>query len=369
MVLPYTGMLIQGKEKRVVKGTHEPLVDVETFDRIQSEFKARSFNISPTPEASENVFKGKVICACCGGKMQRKRGTNHADWYFFTCISKNRLGADKCTGMYAREEDVLSAVYYQLLRATRENRIVPNYTTSGYNLTDREIELTKTYCGAVAVSFYSNIDKNGNEDNPPTITAIERFVKAGCITNVHFVLSKKSIKEAVYRVRNGVFPEGINAVVFLLYKPVGLASQDYVLNYDNPDYRELLHLVTSIDSNWKYGFDTCQSPAIYKFAPGVAIESVEFCEAARFSMYVNSRSIAFPCSFGIEDDTFSIDLKQHTLQEAWESVSFAKFRERQSKACANCVTGVCRSCGLELGLNLCGKIKGHLQWYSNPAPQ
>lgn len=169
--------------------------------------------------------------------------------------------------------------------------------------------------------------------------------------------------------RNGVFPEGINAVVFLLYKPVGLASQDYVLNYDNPDYRELLHLVTSIDSNWKYGFDTCQSPAIYKFAPGVAIESVEFCEAARFSMYVNSRSIAFPCSFGIEDDTFSIDLKQHTLQEAWESVSFAKFRERQSKACANCVTGVCRSCGLELGLNLCGKIKGHLQWYSNPAPQ
>lgn len=110
----YTGMLVQGKEKRVVKGTHEPLVDVETFDRIQSEFKARSFNISPTPEASENVFKGKVICACCGGKMQRKRGTSHADWYFFTCISKNRLGADKCTGMYAREEDVLSAVYYQL---------------------------------------------------------------------------------------------------------------------------------------------------------------------------------------------------------------------------------------------------------------
>ena len=112
----YTGMLVQGKEKRVVKGTHEPLVDVETFDRIQSEFKARSFNISPTPTADENIFKGKVICACCGGKMQRKRGTNHADWHFFTCITKNRLGADKCTGMYAREEDVLSAVYYQLKR-------------------------------------------------------------------------------------------------------------------------------------------------------------------------------------------------------------------------------------------------------------
>lgn len=110
----YTGMLVQGKEKRIVKGTHEPLVNIETFDRIQREFKARSFNIRHTPTASENIFKGKVICVCCEGKMQRKRGTNHANWYFFTCITKNRLGADKCIGMYVREEDIFSAVYYQL---------------------------------------------------------------------------------------------------------------------------------------------------------------------------------------------------------------------------------------------------------------
>lgn len=149
---------------------------------------------------------------------------------------------------------------------------------------------------------------------------------------------------------------------FLIYnKPVGLASQDYVIGYDDPDYLELLRLVTSIDCNWKYGFDTCQSPAIYKFAPGVAIESIEFCEAARFSMYINSRCIAFPCSFGIGDDIFSVNLKQHSLQEAWESESFAKFREKQTKVCANCTTGICRSCGLELGLNLCGNIKGNLQ--------
>ena len=31
---------------------------------------------------TENILKGKVICGCCGRKMQRKRGTNHADWYF-----------------------------------------------------------------------------------------------------------------------------------------------------------------------------------------------------------------------------------------------------------------------------------------------
>ena len=109
-----TGMLVQGKEKRAVAATHEPLVDTDTFDAIQRSFQAKAFNLTTNSQSTENVLKGKVICGCCGGKMQRKRGTNHADWYFFTCITKNRLGAGKCTGMYVREEDVFSAVYYQL---------------------------------------------------------------------------------------------------------------------------------------------------------------------------------------------------------------------------------------------------------------
>ncbi len=52
--------------------------------------------------------------------MQRRRGTNHADCYFFTCITKNRLGATKCTGMYAREEDIFHAIYQQLKNYVRE---------------------------------------------------------------------------------------------------------------------------------------------------------------------------------------------------------------------------------------------------------
>ncbi len=110
----YTGMLVQGKEKRVVSATHEALVDINTFDTIQKSFQEKAFNITKHGQSTENILKGKVICGCCGGKMHRKRGTNHADWYFFTCITKNRLAADKCTGMYVREEDVLHAIYYQL---------------------------------------------------------------------------------------------------------------------------------------------------------------------------------------------------------------------------------------------------------------
>jgi len=110
----YTGMLVQGKEKRVVEATHEPLVNSGTFDAIQKAFQSRAYNVVPQGQSADNILKSKVVCGCCGGKMQRKRGTNHADWYFFTCITKNRLGADKCTGMYAREEDIFNAIYCQL---------------------------------------------------------------------------------------------------------------------------------------------------------------------------------------------------------------------------------------------------------------
>lgn len=46
--------------------------------------------------------------------MQRKRGTNHADWCFFTCNTNNCLGVGKYTGMYVREENIFSAIYHQL---------------------------------------------------------------------------------------------------------------------------------------------------------------------------------------------------------------------------------------------------------------
>ncbi|MEG0835665.1 MAG: zinc ribbon domain-containing protein, partial [Christensenellaceae bacterium] len=60
--------------------------------------------------AEPNPLRGKVRCACCGGKMQRKRGSGQADWYFFICITKNRMGAEHCSGMYVREKPLMDAV-------------------------------------------------------------------------------------------------------------------------------------------------------------------------------------------------------------------------------------------------------------------
>ncbi len=119
----YTGALVQGKEKCVVEGLHPALVDIKTFGRIQAALQQRAFNLTESKKSSStpNLLKGKVICGCCGSKMQRRRGANHADWYSFTCLANNRVGVDRCTGMYVREEDIFGAIYYQLKMFVKAN--------------------------------------------------------------------------------------------------------------------------------------------------------------------------------------------------------------------------------------------------------
>ncbi|MGL4548715.1 recombinase family protein [Eubacterium aggregans] len=57
----YTGMLVQGKERRAVAATHELLVDVATFDSIQKSFRVKTFNITTNIQATPQIFKQQVI--------------------------------------------------------------------------------------------------------------------------------------------------------------------------------------------------------------------------------------------------------------------------------------------------------------------
>lgn len=75
---------------------------------------------------------------CCG----RNLPANHADWYFFACLTNNRVGADGCTGMYVREEDIFSAIYHQLNLLVKANS---NLNANYYTKTD-ELEREMAQC-------------------------------------------------------------------------------------------------------------------------------------------------------------------------------------------------------------------------------
>ena len=152
-----------------------------------------------------------------------------------------------------------------ILKSCRAYRIVPNMTTSGFLMTDNEIGLIKQYCGAVAISWYSRLI-DGKESNQETIDAVERLVKSGCTTNIHYVVSKDTINEAITRLEMDSFPKGVNAVVFILYKPVGNGVIEKVLKNTDSRIERFLSLATKVKHPYRVGFDTCFTPALLRWA-------------------------------------------------------------------------------------------------------
>ena len=63
----------------------------------------------------------------------------------FSLVSpKNRLGADKCTGMYAREEDIFNALYRQLKDYVNEHYIASSaYKQKVQEFKDQIADLTQ----------------------------------------------------------------------------------------------------------------------------------------------------------------------------------------------------------------------------------
>lgn len=220
--------------------------------------------------------------------------------------------------------------FHDILFMSRNNKVVPNYTTSGIGITDQEIAWTKRYCGAVAVSW---------QRAEHSIQAIERFVKAGCTTNIHYVLGRHTIAEAIDLLNGTIkLPDGINAIIFLLYKPVGQGYMDRVLDIaiDNENINTFAQLVPK--SKVQVGFDSCSVPMVVNLMKdSIDMVSVDTCEGARFSMYISANMVATPCSFD-QRERWGVDLHQHTISQAWNSEQFDDFRRSLRSACPSCTT-------------------------------
>lgn len=213
----------------------------------------------------------------------------------------------------------------EILKICRENNIVPNYTTSGYNLTDEQIELTKKYCGAAAVSWYRS---------EYTINAINRFVAAGVKTNIHYVLNTDTIDEALDLLQNEGFPSGINAVVFLSHKPVGLGEKAKCLAPDDPRLLELYGFIKK-GKKFKMGVDGSLVVGMINSGIKFNMKFLDSCEATRITCYIDAEMKLRPCSFDM-DESHSLNLRKMTIHEAWHSQVFNSIREKMKSACPNC---------------------------------
>lgn len=241
--------------------------------------------------------------------------------------------------------------FREILKICRENNIVPNFTTSGLGMTTELANLCKEYCGAVAVSWYRS---------EYTLRAINMLIEAGVKTNIHYVLSKDTVSEAVERLKNKGFPKGINAIVFLLHKPVGLGTREKMISIDNKGFGELIKYIGSDDLLYKIGFDSCTIPALINQSGNINLDSLDTCEGARWSAYVTADFKMLPCSFDNEERRWEVDLNTHTVKEAWNSEQFEEFRNHFRNSCPdcrkrkNCMGG----CPIRPEIVLCEKVVG-----------
>jgi radical SAM protein with 4Fe4S-binding SPASM domain len=238
---------------------------------------------------------------------------------------------DECSGrvfqiaLGGRGDPDMHEEFEEILAYSRMNGIVPNLTTSGYCLTKEKAEIIKRYCGAAAVSWYRT---------KYTSKAIKMLLEAGVKTNIHFVLSNSTIEEAILMIKSGI-PKGVNRLILLLFKPVGLGSSEEVLSPEDQKVKELFSLFKDKRVCNLAGFDSCSVPAMICHSKGIAPESYDGCEAARFSAYISSDMIMLPCSFD-QDHRWAVDIRDKKIEAAWNRKEFSDFREQLRSACKNC---------------------------------
>ena len=216
--------------------------------------------------------------------------------------------------------------FEEILKICCENQLVPNFTTSGYGMTLEIASLCKQYCGAVAVSWYRS---------QYTLSAIQMLLNAGVKTNIHYVLGRNSVDEAIDRLKYNDFPAGINAVIFLLHKPAGQGSRDNVLACDDP---RVAAFFSEVDRPhpFKVGLDSCSVPGAIHFCKSILPESLDTCEGGRFSCYIGADMVMVPCSFD-QERQYAVSLRDKSIEAVWNSETFNAFRSHLQLTCPNCV--------------------------------
>ena len=243
----------------------------------------------------------------------------------FERIAKESSGLVNQFALGGRGDPDQHENFKEILEISRKFDIVPNFTTSGFGLTDELIDLCKEFCGAVAVSWYRS---------EYTLSAINRLIDAGVRTNIHYVLGNNSINEAISHLENDDFPERINAVIFLLHKPAGQGMVSNVLKFSDPKVRTFFKLLEK-PHKFKVGLDSCSVPGVINFCTEIMPESLDTCEGGRFSCYISPDMKMTPCSFD-QEKRFYVDLKNSSIKDAWNSEKFEEFRNRMRNSCTAC---------------------------------
>ena len=243
--------------------------------------------------------------------------------------------------------------FLKMMEYSRYIGIVPNFTLSGIDLTDRLADKISRLVGALAVSAYQT-DKNVCYDT------VKQFTDLGVKqTNIHIMVCDENI-DFVYEVLNDKLTDdrlkNMNAIVFLGVKPKGRAKEGFT-SLSTAKYRKLIDFC--FKKKIAIGFDSCSAP---KFEEAVKhmklskkdksnlVASSESCESSLFSSYINTSGEYWHCSFSEkEDGQKCVNVLNHDdFLDVWYSKEVKAFR---NKSIASMKNG-CRYCHVFPSINV-----------------
>ncbi len=217
---------------------------------------------------------------------------------------------------------------FEYCRANEHNRVVPNVTINGWNLTPDKAQRLASSCGAVAVSHY---------DDDVCFNAVQLLADYGVTqVNIHQLLCEESFED-VKRLFNALHKElrlrRIHAVILLSLKRKGRGVGFTPLSVEK--FCSLV--IDAMCRQIPLGFDSCTAPkflAVVRDDPRqTAFQTLaEPCESTLFSAYINVDGKFFPCSFIENEKEWREDMDvlrcRNFLHEVWFHPSTQAFREK-----------------------------------------
>lgn len=340
--------------------TNRPNMTLENYKKIIDQSKGRLFEIAlggaGDPDMHEN-FEAVLKYTCDNGIVPNFTTSGLGMTPEKAKLCKQYCGA-VAVSQYSRLDNILPELAVRRIHTEKNKKVyksiedIPVVFTLGNINSDCVWDEPEYKINGLSYSwdelhhmYYSDKPQEyeyyrvyNEKQNPNyTMKAIKMLLDAGVKTNIHYVLSNTTIDEAFIRLKYNGFPKGINAVVFLLHKPIGLGTEDDVLDINDKRVKEFFELVDKGDFPFKIGFDSCSIPGVLKWSRHIDTCSIDTCEGSRFSMYIDAQMIALPCSFDNQDKKFAVQLSDDIfIEDAWNSEQFEKFRKSLRNSCPNC---------------------------------
>lgn len=282
---------------------------------------------------NENYFSHGVLVHNCY-KSNTPNGKNMSFDTFKAIIDK----IPKVLGQVAFGADSMATSnpdLWKMMAYCREIGIIPNLTVA--DVSDEVAANLKKYCGAVAVSRYS--DKNVCYDSIKKLTDLDMNQ-----INMHFCIHDSNYADCIETlndIKTDPRLAKLNAIVMLSLKKKGRGTSFNTLSQDK--YTSLVNFC--LENKISFGMDSCGAK---KFLDAVKDhknyndfkECAEPCESTAFSQYIDVNGDFYPCSFcegsaGWDRGIHVADCKDY-IKDLWYNEKVVAFRNKLTSNCNNC---------------------------------